>query len=394
MKQGESIEWSAAKRWNPFNSYKLLAQVYRWDKIQRGRPIPQPVLVTVDPINRCNLKCTWCNSAKVLEDREKKISAKTLNAIADFLPQWQGAPDWAKGVEAVCIAGGGEPLLHKHCGAFIERLAANGVESGVVTNGLNIDDHLQALTNCTWLGVSVDAARAETFNKLKAPGSNKDLIGRVHDNMADLIDYARKNGGRLAMDRSGYGVSYKYLLYEENAGEVLEAVKIAKEIGCRNFHLRPAGAPWDKLDSSFAFSAEATAQFREQIAAARELEDDNFGVYGITHKFDEQLNKANTFARCYAVFMTGVFMPPVADEIDEDAFTFGLCCDRRGDPRLELVVDAVDVNQVAERWGSDDHWKIFSGIKVQQQCPRCTYQPHNQIYEHVILNDSMTFRFI
>ena len=33
-------------------------------------------------------------------------------------------------------------------------------------------------------------------------------------------------------------------------------------------------------------------------------------------------------------------------------------------------------------------------IDIANECPRCTYQPHNQIYEQVILNDSMTYKFI
>jgi len=142
-------EWSAGKRWNPFNSFKLLAQVYRWEKIARGASIPQPVLVTVDPINLCNLQCVWCNSGRVLDSRDRRLSGNALDRIADFLPVWRGSPDWPAGVEAVCLAGGGEPLLNRNTGAFIDRLAAHQIESGVVTNGLNINDHLESLTRCT-----------------------------------------------------------------------------------------------------------------------------------------------------------------------------------------------------------------------------------------------------
>jgi hypothetical protein len=53
----------------------------------------------------------------------------------------------------------------------------------------------------------------------------------------------------------------------------------------------------------------------------------------------------------------------------------------------------MDVNEVSKLWGSKKHWGIFDKIKVGA-CPRCTYQPHNQVYEHVILNDSMTYKFI
>lgn len=42
-------EWNATKRWNPFNSYKLLAHVERWKQIRRGKPIPPPILITIEP---------------------------------------------------------------------------------------------------------------------------------------------------------------------------------------------------------------------------------------------------------------------------------------------------------------------------------------------------------
>jgi len=36
---------------------------------------------------------------------------------------------------------------------------------------------------------------------------------------------------------------------------------------------------------------------------------------------------------------------------------------------------------------------LFDAIDLGD-CPRCTYQPHNQIMEHVVLNDNMTYKFI
>ena len=59
------MEWLPQKRWNPFNSNKLLAHVYRWRLIRRGRPLPPPVLITVDPTNVCNFDCVWCNAAYI-----------------------------------------------------------------------------------------------------------------------------------------------------------------------------------------------------------------------------------------------------------------------------------------------------------------------------------------
>ncbi len=78
-------EWSVAKKWNPFNSTKLLASVYRWREIERGKPLPAPVLITIDPTNNCDLSCIWCNSDYILKRRHQSMSKKLVLEIADFL---------------------------------------------------------------------------------------------------------------------------------------------------------------------------------------------------------------------------------------------------------------------------------------------------------------------
>ena len=143
------------------------------------------------------------------------------------------------------------------------------------------------------------------------------------------------------------------------------------------------------------FNRDQIELFNEQISLAMTLDDEAFGVYGVTHKFNNQFRRSNCFENCHAIFMTAVFEPPVGnDKTVDDAFVLGLCCDRRGDSKLELGTNLTDVNQISKLWGSHAHWSIFDAVKVHKECPRCTYQPHNEIYENVILEDSMTYKFI
>ncbi len=390
-------EWNPSKRWNPFNSYKLLAQVERWKKIRRGRPIPPPVLVTVDPTNLCNLDCVWCNAEFVRKERRGSLSPRALSKIADFLPRWgRGTGSGVVGVQAICIAGGGEPLLNRATAGFIDRVVANEVDVGVVTNGTNLDAYVDSLSQAVWVGVSVDAGSRATYNKLKALPAESDMFDRVIGNIAVLVDYAKMHNNRLGWKHPAYGVSFKYLLYKDNIAEVYEAAKLAKRIGCKNIHFRPAGTTWDKLetDGEISFTRDDVMLFEQQIERALELDDETFGVYGVTHKFNSQFASANYFCKCHSIFMTAVFEPPVGPNAPKDSFTVGLCCDRRGDAKLELVRNIEDPDELEKLWGSRRHWQIHDRIIVQNECPRCTYQPHNEIYEQVILNDSMTYKFI
>ena len=389
-------EWRAAKRWNPFNSYKLLAHVTRWKQISRGKVIPPPVLITVDPANACNFDCAWCNAKYVREHRNFMLTPKILSDIAQFLPQWGSGYGYAEpGVKAICIAGGGEPLLNKATPAFIEQVRSNGVEVGVVTNGSLIHECIEELSQCTWVGVSVDAGTAMTLDKLKGLDASRHEFKRIIDNIARLADYSQSHSTWLGKPHPSYGVSYKYLLYKENIGEVYQAAKLAKEIGCKSIHYRPAGTTWNNVGAGeqITFSDDDIALFNEQIALAQELDDETFGVFGITHKFDSQFGISNMFETCHAVFMTAVISPPLTRNSPKDSFVLGLCCDRRGDAELELLQDCEDVAHIEKIWGQEDHWAIHDAVEVSR-CPRCTYQPHNQIYEQVIQNDSMTYKFI
>jgi hypothetical protein len=89
--------------------------------------------------------------------------------------------------------------------------------------------------------------------------------------------------------------------------------------------------------------------------------------------------------------MTAVFMPPTRPD---GGFNMGLCCDRRGDPAMLLLENCQDPKEIATAWGSKRHWEIANSIKPSEHCPRCTYAPHNEIYENVIEQDNMTHVFI
>ena len=156
----EVQEWTSRKRWNPFNSFKLLTHVQRWKAIKRGKPIPPPVLITVDTSNVCNFNCVWCNAELIRKQRKRSLSERTLLNLADFLPHWgDGNHDCKPGVEAICIAGGGEPLLNPATAIFIDKVTSNMIEVGIVTNGTDIGKYIDSISQCTWVWVSINASK-------------------------------------------------------------------------------------------------------------------------------------------------------------------------------------------------------------------------------------------
>jgi pyruvate-formate lyase-activating enzyme len=355
----------------------VLAQVPRWEKIKRGQLLPPPVLVTIDPTNLCNLKCEWCNARRVQETTPLEMGWEMAEQLPMFLKDW--------GVEAVCIAGGGEPLLYSKIDDLIEGLVLEGIQVGVVTNGTRLDGHFEALSKCVWVGVSVDAGHPATYKNWKGVDEFQVVILQ----MTALVAYAKKVGGLLASDSLSYGVTYKFLVTPDNMCDMARAARLARTIGCKNIHFRPAGRPWFRLNETGerVFDRADITAFNNEIEDVLGFDDEWFGVYGATHKFDGNFQPSHPFDKCHAVFMTGVFSPA------EGGYNFGLCCDRRGDDRMLLVKNGHRLGLVRQVWGNEKHWAIHDSINLSD-CPRCTYKPHNEIFEQVVLKDSMTWRFI
>lgn len=344
-------EW--ANPWNPFNSWKLMAHAERWSRLVH-QEAPPPVLVTIDPINACNLACGHCN-AKAVTGLGTKLDTRLNEPLAAFLKKW--------GVKAVCVAGGGEPLLNP---SIITSLAHADLQIGVVTNGTLLGDLRGLLARCAWVGVSVDASNPKTYQLQKGT----DCFETVIENMRLLIGLMDDS------DLRGDGVFYKFLILPGNEREIADAALLAWKIGCRGFHARPAGVPG--ID---------TAAVARECKEAQALADDTFGVYTVTHKVGRDLNKHNDFRQCWGCMMTCVITP------HPDGFNLDLCCDQRGDMRFRLAHGLIDPEEILAHWGGERHWAIQKSINPQD-CPRCTYGPHAKLFENAIAVDSMGVNFL
>ena len=346
------MEWQ--NPYNPFNSAKLFAHVDTWRPLAKGEA-PPPVLVTIDPANACNLKCSYCNAAKVT-GLGTKIPESLNVPLAEFLHKW--------GVRAVCVAGGGEPLLNP---GIIAPLCEAGIRVGVVTNGLLIEGRRQSLRQCDWVGVSVDAATPQTYLDLKKVNAFDCVIENIRRCSADILGDSKSRG---------HGVFFKYLIVPGNEREIADAARLARDLGCRGFHARPAGMPGTNA-----------AVAGEQCAEAQELGTEDFSVYTVTHKVGADMGKHNDFEQCWGMFLTCIITP------HPEGFNVDLCCDRRGDKSMRLAEGLTNPEQILDVWGSDKHWAIQGRVNPEK-CPRCTYGPHAKIIENVIIKDHMLPDFI
>lgn len=369
QKYKEKKEWKSP--YNEFNSLKILYFKEHLKGIVEGKFLP-PITADTDPTNLCNFNCIWCNAKGIRQDHPKSMPPEHLLKLADFYKEW--------GIKSTCVAGGGEPMMNPGFTPFLYRLRQNGIKSGVITNGsLLNEENTKAIVQCSsWCGISVDGGSKESFMKVKGT-NDENMFGKVIKNIENLTRIKKEMN-------SSVEITYKYLIHPFNASDIYEAAKIAKSIGINTFHLRPVC--WDNLysqehDNPIDFSG-AFELIESEIEKAMELEDENFRFFAVRHKFGEKFERKINFKKCWAT-------PFVA--------TFGadgnvhLCFDVRGKKDWILCRHYPDPHEVLKVWGSDFHKKIIDSVDVSK-CPRCTFGPHNEIIENVIIQDKMFLDFM
>jgi MoaA/NifB/PqqE/SkfB family radical SAM enzyme len=356
-------EWS--NQWNPFNSAKVLIHREHLERCKDSKFLP-PVTVSVDPSNKCNYDCIWCNAYETMKQNNSLLTRDHLFRLADFLAEW--------GVKTVCVAGGGEPFMNPSTGAFLKRLKENKVGCAPVTNGYYLDNELiDTITKTSrWVGFSMDAGTEKTYQRVKGI-KNGLAFFRVLDKM-------KKLSKRIEELNSLCEIGYKFLLHPENALDIFEAAKIAKKYGAHDFQIRPVG--WDnilKTKGKIDFMR-LIEPINQQIEEAMKLETNNFFVYGVRHKFNLNFQRKVNFKHCWA--------SPIAALVFGADGKCNICLDHRGQDKYVLCTHDPDPREVLKYWGSRQHINLLDSIDPNE-CPRCTISPYNEIVEQVFIEDRM-----
>ncbi len=360
-------EWKS--QWNPFNSVKIL-MFREWLEACAKGDYLSPPMVDIDPSNRCNFKCGFCNAWDMIHRKSNDLPTEHLIKLADFLAEW--------GVKSTCVSGGGEPMMNKGFNQLLLRLHENGIAIGPISNGsLMTDEHIEVISKtCRWIGFSIDASTNETYMKIKGIDNPK-----IFDIVLNNI---KKLSTRIAKDQSKCDIGFKFLLTPTNAHEIYNAALLAKNVGAKDFHVRPAC--WDNIalknnKESFKSCMDIVDA---QMGYARELETPNFRVYGIRHKFNPDFTRKVNFKKCRAIPMLPTF------GADGNVHT---CFDMRGREDLIMCSHYPDPKAILKYWNSKEHKKQVDGIDPNT-CPRCTFGVYNEVIEQVFMDDKMCRDFL
>lgn len=336
---------------------------------------PAPLVVEFDPTTNCNLACPECisgsllNQGQIARERVKTLTREMIDAQ----------------VKAVILIGGGEPMMHPDIGWIIQTLGDAGIQVGITTNGLYLKKHLDITAKyAKWVRVSMDAGSSEMFNELRPSRNGKSLFDAVIENMRA---YAKVRTGRLG---------YSFMVYSEgnhgfkeipirksentpdhaktNAHEIFQAARLARDIGCDYFEVKPM---YDVNHFSVMQKKQIAEIVEIQIAKAQQLETESFKIVEAVKLRATLRGETNRepkdYTRC-AVSQLRTLITPSGVYV---------CPYFRGDEKMKIG----DVNNMSllEMWHSARRKSVMQDLDPSRDCPmHCIRHESNLALEQAI----------
>jgi|TARA_Y100000310_G_scaffold131349_2_gene130577 MoaA/NifB/PqqE/SkfB family radical SAM enzyme len=335
----KALEWT--NKYNSFNSYKGLTYYEKYENILAwldGKDeLGPPIEASLDPVNACNNNCYYCNSQRYLRDEPAHLGmwdGYYMDSLLVSLADW--------GVKGFCWGGGGEATLNPLLAEMICYGITLGMESAIITNGVNIPEHLlTAMGYCRWIGVSLDSADSETYRYVRGTDDCHKVLTNIE---------------RLVRNKGKADICIKALVLPETIDTLVFTCEIAKKLGVQDFHVRPVDL--ERKDYEGARADFDREKLENIFAEMHAMETPGFRVYTVTHKYDNEFHVKHDFTKCLA--------SPLVTQICTDKKMY-VCVDHRMEERFEI-----------KEWGSDQHRELLKGIDPITECARCTWGAYNE----------------
>lgn len=128
-----------------------------------------PIVMHIMPTEVCNLRCVFCSVAQRGEDG-LLCPNLTLEQINHVVTEFK-----KRGLKAVIISGGGEPLTYPLINELINYLCDEGLQVGLITNGILLSRNLkqEVLERLTWIRISINSM--DYVDKIEIPKLNSEV---------------------------------------------------------------------------------------------------------------------------------------------------------------------------------------------------------------------------
>ncbi|MFC1809255.1 radical SAM protein, partial [Candidatus Omnitrophota bacterium] len=140
-------------------------KICNYQERDQGLPVisSMPLVAKIEVTTRCNLACSMC-ATSFFDKKRADISLKTFMKLRSVFPYLLSA----------YLYGIGEPLLHPDLPEMVDTLIDEGVNVGIITNGILINKQMAE----KWierglykLSISIDGATKKTYEKIRKGSS-------------------------------------------------------------------------------------------------------------------------------------------------------------------------------------------------------------------------------
>lgn len=218
---------SAFVRYGSWTKLKNLISVEAAIRTGRTRNFGFPYMLTVEPTNRCNLRCPLCPTGRELHGRDlQTMDLDVLERLLDEVGPF---------VYMINFQNWGEPTLAKQLPDMIALAHRRRIATTVATNGnyprtLNQRLLESGLDN---LVVAIDGATQETYEQYRVRGK----LDRVIENIQHLVSL------RSEAKLSRPFIEAQFLVFDHNRHEIEAITRLAAHCKVDGILIRAAVAP-------------------------------------------------------------------------------------------------------------------------------------------------------
>lgn len=324
-----------------------------------------PWVIELDPTTACNLACHGCISANLLN--QGGFERERLKKLAKEF--------FEMGVKAVVLIGGGEPMAHPEFGTIVNYFHDHDIDVGVTSNGTFIRRYLEPLAYKTkWLRVSMDAGSEKVFQKYRPHASGKSQFLKIIDQMKELAKVKKGKLGYSFLIMSKYDDKGNFL--ETNAIDILNAAKVARDIGCDYFEVKPSFNMMHFMNELDNTTKEIVL---EQLNKVQEYKENNFNIispYTLGDNLEGKKNQIKEYKRCLTSEFRTVLTPSGAY----------VCPYHRGN--LNMKIGDPNTQSLKEIWEGAQRKEKMKQLDPREHCRfHCIRHYSNIELENFVANE-------
>ena len=344
---------------NVYSYDKALWHTKHLDMLREGDQ-PAPLHVQLIITNRCQQNCPWCAYRLRGYTSNEQFHARDEIATANVLEILDACR--RLGVKAIQFTGGGEPLLHPDCDPLFRAALDRGLQIALVTNGTLLQDDTARLLGerATWIRVSLDAGRAETYAAIRRVQPREFV--KAQKAIAALVAHSRGGGAYL-----GVG----FVVNKDNWREVPDAAMLCRNLGVDNFRISGVfQSDGEKYFASFYDEAYALCKQTEALSSA---------TFTVSNMFGDRIEDLRQQHPDYRFCMYQNF----CTYIGADKWVYR-CCNTAYSARGRLGLITAD--RPFDAIWREANLKDFDA----RGCPRCQFNAKNRAIQAAIVDPPLS----